>query len=391
MLKKIVLLVIFLFSNLYSEDIVKTDLHEFIRFVSNNNNMNIIVDETIQESISVTIPSNFTNDDLKMALINLLAKHGYVLNQNGTFAYITKKKPVDTFIYTYKCNNFDLSIIKNKIKEIFPKVNFVINNNILFFKTTKLLYENIYSTLKMLDTKLPSRLLKISIISYTYDDLSSIGMNFKVSELDNFSNIGEKPTSEFIGSVLSTLLPFKSSNLNAGVSFGSVKLNVLLDALYQNGTVLIEARPIFTIVNGQNYVFNISERIAVSTGSQKIENATSTTSNQLQYEDIGLILNISNVNINEKNLFFDLKINDSNIIDYDNDTFVPTVSKRSLNTKVELENNKTVLITGLRRNINEHTISKFPILGDLPIIDNVFKHESNTEKIVNYAVFLEVI
>ncbi len=66
----------------------------------------------------------------------------------------------------------------------------------------------------------------------------------------------------------------------------------------------------------------------------------------------------------------------------------PTLTKRLLRNTVLAENGRTVALGGLIRSDTEETVSKVPLLGDIPFLGWLFKSKSNTEKKTNLLIFI---
>ncbi|WP_432822204.1 type II secretion system secretin GspD [Trichloromonas sp.] len=66
----------------------------------------------------------------------------------------------------------------------------------------------------------------------------------------------------------------------------------------------------------------------------------------------------------------------------------PTLTKRLLRNSVIAENGKTVVLGGLIRNNLKESVSKVPLLGDIPLLGWLFKKTSRSEEKTNLLVFI---
>lgn len=69
-------------------------------------------------------------------------------------------------------------------------------------------------------------------------------------------------------------------------------------------------------------------------------------------------------------------------------TVGPTTTKRSTKTTVVVKDEQTVVIGGLMQEKQENTITKVPLLGDIPILGWLFKSKSASQGKTNLLVFL---
>ena len=66
----------------------------------------------------------------------------------------------------------------------------------------------------------------------------------------------------------------------------------------------------------------------------------------------------------------------------------PVTSTRSATTQVEVRSGETVMIGGLIRTIDTKIERKVPILGDIPIVQYLFRHKATTKQKVDLMIFI---
>ena len=66
----------------------------------------------------------------------------------------------------------------------------------------------------------------------------------------------------------------------------------------------------------------------------------------------------------------------------------PVTSTRSATTQVEVRSGETVMIGGLIRSIDTKVERKVPILGDIPILNYLFRHKATTKQKVDLMIFI---
>ena len=66
----------------------------------------------------------------------------------------------------------------------------------------------------------------------------------------------------------------------------------------------------------------------------------------------------------------------------------PVINIRNTENEVRIENGKTIAISGLRRVDRSKSVSKVPLLGDIPIIGELFKSRSTLKANVNLLIFI---
>ena len=103
----------------------------------------------------------------------------------------------------------------------------------------------------------------------------------------------------------------------------------------------------------------------------------------MQYESVGILLEVT-PHINPDGLVTMVvhpEISDiasqAESVEITDGVTNPTFNVNSAETTVSVRNGNTVIIGGLIRETEDHTVTKIPILGDIPILGALF---SNTEK-----------
>src|SRR5262249_43370875 len=66
----------------------------------------------------------------------------------------------------------------------------------------------------------------------------------------------------------------------------------------------------------------------------------------------------------------------------------PLINSRSADTVVVTPNTQTVIIGGLLEAAKAESESKIPLLGDIPILGNLFKHKIKTDARTELLIFL---
>ena len=136
------------------------------------------------------------------------------------------------------------------------------------------------------------------------------------------------------------------------------------------------------IVVGQNVPFVTGQYTSTGTG-QGVTNPFQT----IEREDVGVKLKVE-PQINEGNAVR-LKISQEVSSVASSSTAADLITnKRSIKTDVLVDDGETVVIGGLIGDEVTHTTQKIPILGDIPLLGNLFKNQRNDRTKTNLMVFL---
>ncbi len=156
----------------------------------------------------------------------------------------------------------------------------------------------------------------------------------------------------------------------------------------QSGTNVLATPQILTLDNVEG-VFESGEQVPTSEITNA-SNGSSQTTTKLQ--KVALTLKIT-PQINKATRFIKLKI-DQKIEDFSNRPLASNTTGgaatviRSLATTVVVRDKDTIAMGGLMRDKETNTVSKVPLLGDIPVLGWLFKNTSKSVEKVNLLFFM---
>ena len=170
-------------------------------------------------------------------------------------------------------------------------------------------------------------------------------------------------------------LPLDNGSFNIG--FGSGRFGALINALERSGFAYTLARPSLVAMSGQSATFLAGGEVPIpvpSTGSDTIS---------IEYKEFGIRLTLTPTVIDRNRISLKVAPEVSEL-DYSNAVqiegiSVPALTVRRTDTSVSLADGESFVISGLISTNNRSTISKFPGLGDIPVLGAFFR-DSNISR-----------
>jgi pilus assembly protein CpaC len=154
---------------------------------------------------------------------------------------------------------------------------------------------------------------------------------------------------------------------------GSNQWTGIIDVLKGEGLIKILAEPTLIALSGQTASF-------LAGGEFPIPEIDDEGNIGVTYKSYGIELSFTPTVLNEKKIA--LKVTPAvSEIDYAagltiDGTPVPSLTTRRADTLVELGDGQSFAIAGLLKETTRETISKYPVLGDIPILGALFKSKS---------------
>ena len=271
-----------------------------------------------------------------------------------------------------------------------------------------------------LDRPKPQVLIKVLFAQVTLDKNLNLGLE------GNYSfNVGPQPLTQILSGLATTATTTNSSSVTSGTlttstsapalttlipptsgiatNFGLASQNTgsflrlntatataTLYALAQKGDVNILSRPSILARNNQQAVIVVGQEVPLITNSQIT--ALGQTINTVQYQDVGIILRvtpfISSGRTVEMIVSPEISSLSSQTVPISNTVSAPVINKTSAETVVVTPDATTVVIGGMMQKQQTSSVDKIPILGDIPLLGNAFRHTVKADEKTELLIFL---
>jgi general secretion pathway protein D len=146
------------------------------------------------------------------------------------------------------------------------------------------------------------------------------------------------------------------------------------------------------ILVGENVPFVSQSQTTSALGVATSGNAVAGIVNSIVRQDVGIILKITPQITEGDHVKLDIYQEISSVKNEPDARITvslgPTITKRSTKTSVVVKDNQTVVIGGLMQENDEETLTKMPLLGDIPVLGWLFKTKNVTKNKTNLIVFL---
>ncbi|HAS6308615.1 TPA: secretin [Vibrio vulnificus] len=229
--------------------------------------------------------------------------------------------------------------------------------NALIFQGQYADYQRLIELVKFVDQRPRQVLLQATVAEVKVEDGFTLGTEFNITSGDITGGTNG--------------LIRNAGNLNLTGVFGDVtaKFSAALDS----GKAQVLSSPRVIAMDQEPARISIGEQIQVKTGEVSGGGDDSKATVTYQYVDVGITLDITPT-INQNGLVelsISQEVSSQGVITGDS---IP-INKRSLQTRMLADSGDTIYMGGLISKDNNNTENKVPILGDIPIIGNLFKYK----------------
>ncbi|MCR5758279.1 MAG: pilus assembly protein N-terminal domain-containing protein [Selenomonas sp.] len=157
------------------------------------------------------------------------------------------------------------------------------------------------------------------------------------------------------------------------------QINAQIRLLVQQGKARVVSRPNITTMSGKSAGILVGGQIPYPVAS------TSSNSISVEYKPYGISLNLINPTVDRQGNVLGQINAEVSRLDWTNTVTVngynmPGLSTRSAQTTVTIPSGMTMAIGGLLDSADSKTVQKLPLLGDIPILGELFKYHNDTHQ-----------
>lgn len=163
-----------------------------------------------------------------------------------------------------------------------------------------------------------------------------------------------------------------NNNLFAGYNHGSVNVDTLIDALDNHGLITVLAEPNLTAISGEPAKFLAGGEFPVPVPAGQGLVGLDWKQYGVSLTFVGTITANNRINLHVTPEVSQLSTSGAIVID---SIQVPSLTTRRAETTVDLASGQSFAIAGLLQNSVTQDINKFPWLGDLPVLGQLFRSE----------------
>ncbi len=212
-------------------------------------------------------------------------------------------------------------------------------------------------------------------LGFNFSTISGDGTNFGVSLLNSLTSIGSIPSTGGFGSTGT------SQSINAIFRFsgqGGSTWTAFIDALKEDGLVKVMAEPTLITLSGKTANFLAGGEFPVPVPQPGGGGGAVTIT--IEYKSFGVGLNFTPTVLSNKRINMTVAPEVSEL-DFSNAValggfVVPGLTTRRVSTSVEMADGQSFAIAGLLKENVREVVSKFPLLGDIPILGALFRSTS---------------
>lgn len=375
---KVVLILLVLNSFLYSLEFRTIKFSDFLGEISGITGKNIVISGEINTNFDVFLPTldltkievldGLLKDILKVNGLDYMLQDSVILIYNPT---IEENPILNDYIIKFKhISKDDVISALNLFNE---NIKFSVYSDRVLLITTESQFKTIESLIKGLDTSYQLRQLSFTIISTDNSKLKEIGP--KIEAVLN-------PLDHFYFKIITNILTVDSTSIKKD------SVTSLINLLKENGVSDLLYNPRITLIDNKDSVIESVIKTPIKKSRVEVQNNQTVTSDEVEYKDVGLRLNISSVLITNDSVSFSLDLYIENLLD---DTDTPRISSRHLKTNVFLTDSNSFLIGGINSKEVITNVKSIPFIENIPILGDITTYKSTKINDYSFSIFITML
>ena len=390
------------------------DVRSLLQVIADFTNLNIIT----SDSVGGTITLRLKDVPWDQALDIILQSKGLDMRKNGNVVLVAPRDEIaakeklelearsqiadleplrsEAFVVNYqKAEDVRKLLTDDKQRLISKRGSVAVDTrtNQLFVQDTAARLEDVRRMLQRIDVAVPQVLIEARIVEADDKFSRNLGVRLGFGKVNNESVVGgQNLFGTLPGSSVSTI----PSNVNlpaAGINgfnpgqFNLTLFNSSLTRLVNLELNALEADGRGKIISSPRVVTADKVKATIEQGTEiPYQQATSSGATSVAFRKAVLKLEVTPQITPEGAIFMDVKVNkDSRGVDT---SAGPAIDTKNVQTQVLVENGGTVVLGGIYEQQDRTTVTKVPLLGDLPVVGYLFKNTAQINDRTELIIFI---
>lgn len=350
---------------------LKADIHSVLSGIAEKAGISVAVDDSVDRLVSL----NLVNVEPSSAIQSIATAYGLALSKIDDIYMISEGVPTDLASYhlsatqSFRMQNTQAQTASGLLPNFlysYVKVNS--EQNAVVVTAPSQMLAKISEDLTKVDV--PSPQILIEAIAVEFTDTKNLNLGLQLGDVGDHGQFGLDSPS---GAITYNTIGKLPANFEATLS-----------ALELQGKARVRARPQMAAVNGRTANIFIGTQRFIQTQS----NNFGQTQTRIQPVDVGVKLAVTPLTGGNGEITCEISPEVSNITELDLLTGLPVLSTRRADTTVRVNDGETVVIGGLTLDQDQRHNSKVPILGDLPLIGNLFRSTTRSTVHTELVIFV---
>jgi type IV pilus secretin PilQ/predicted competence protein len=291
--------------------------------------------------------------------------------------------------YSIPLKYADASEVQVALSGLSDKIQVDKGGNRLIVLTSPRVLAGIHEIVEQLDRPARQVMLEARVVEVSTDGLKRLGVDWDLLNRQGFTFVEENASGTFTGNLEEpgplTEAPNSIGNTPGAADVWKLRnfdrlpkvFRAFLDLLIRDGNARVLAQPKLVTLNGKEASMLAGQRIPYLVSQTVFAGGAAAPTQTVQREEVGIKLSITPLINADGYITVRIRPEVSSVTSFRgtaND--LPVVSTRQAETTVRLKDGSSVIIGGLLSEEKTTNRTKVPLLGDIPLLGALFRHEN---------------
>jgi type II secretory pathway component GspD/PulD (secretin) len=360
-------------------EFTQAELEDVLRVIAEAGKFNIIVDPALKgRKVDLHIKKSTIPEILR--ILSTAYDIGFCQVGNTIF-FSTKQKIKDSAVQTkiFPLKNIDVNDAKELLGTLAKEINVSKETNTLIIRASPEEMAKIEEILSKIDVACPQVLLEAKVIEINRDKLKELGIDWSNSVSVTFQESKRKVEPDDPAVVVGP--PLRIYKLTRT----PLQFEMVLKALEESGEAKVLSSPRITTLNNKEAEIFIGDKVPYTITT--VTGGVATT--EVRFAEAGIRLKITPSIIKDDFTVIKIEPEVSYIYGWRGPKEeYPWVKTRQATAYVRVKNKQCFVIGGLLGKEDKHNLYKVPLLGDIPLLGNLFKYKKTA--IVNNEIIISI-
>ena len=261
-------------------------------------------------------------------------------------------------------------------------------NNTLLIYAPPAEFTRIETTLKRLDIQRAQVLIEASIIEVTLRDGLQYGLQWAFKNSGDFGtgrtglgvlNNNRSNSTTIAGASRGGTITNAAQGFSYTLTSSIGNLTAVLNTLASKSLLKVISSPSLMVLDNHTAAITVGDQQPVNTGTTISSSGTIATTNNIQYKDTGVMLNVTpSVNAGDLvTLEIDQTVTD--VGEKDGITGQRSFLQRQIASKVAVRSGETIVLGGLIKSNHSQGSAGLPVLSSIPLLGGLFGSQSRED------------
>ena len=357
------------------------------------------IEEVVKGSPDDTLFSVSANDSTNILILS--GPEARVAEFEQLAKELDVAKPVTpTVTEAIKVNNAEPSeladLIKSMVSPEIGKVAIDTRSRHIVVTDQPVVLEQVRDLIKQVDMPVKQVSVDTMIIDAVLANNSETGVDWVYKAVHSYDAQGHQIGSlvgpvagtdatgdQIVRDVVSDMTGAGTGFLSLGLLTDRVNIKAAISAQIDNSNARLLANPVVVTVENQKATINISNEIPYQESKQSLTGPPMVST---AFKDIGILLEVTPKVSHDDHIMAKINAKQSHQSGVFNN--IPIEAKRTTETTLRTKNGQTIFIGGLRRLDDSTQAKKVPVLGDIPVLNILFRNNVIQKQSTELLIFL---